>query len=131
MNYNNLTLRHFESPGNAGILAGAAVRRGAGGSRAQGTWVQFDVELAPRNGVLSIEAVRFLAYGCPHVIAVADWVAGRAVGGPAQPALPESVHALRARFDMPVEKLGRLLIIEDAWIAAVSASQGREVGGPA
>ena len=121
MNYNNLTWRHFESPASAGILTGAAVRRGAGGNRAQGTWVQFDVELAVRDAVLTVDAVRFLAYGCPHVIAVADWVAQQAAGRPAQRVLPESVQALRARFAVPVEKLGRLLIVEDAWIAAVSS----------
>jgi hypothetical protein len=29
------------------------------------------------------------------------------------------VHVLRDRFAVPVEKMGRLLIIEDAWLAAV------------
>jgi NifU-like protein involved in Fe-S cluster formation len=120
MNYSNLTWRHFGNPVCAGILTGAAVRRGAAGSRAQGTWVQFDVRTGSRNQELTVEAVRFLAYGCPHVIAVADWVAHKAVGGPAEPVLPESVHALRERFEVPIEKLGRLLIVEDAWIAALS-----------
>lgn len=68
-----------------------------------------------------VEAVRFLAYACPHVIAVADWIALEMPGRPAMPALPESVHALRARFEAPVEKLGRLFVIEDAWIAALSS----------
>jgi NifU-like protein involved in Fe-S cluster formation len=70
---------------------------------------------------VTIDAVRFLAFGCPHVIAVADWIAQAAVGKPAVPRLPESVAALRERFDVPVEKLGRLLIVEDAWFAAVSS----------
>jgi hypothetical protein len=39
-----------------------------------------------------------------------------------QPALPESVQAVRARFEAPVEKLGRLLIVEDAWTAAMRAA---------
>jgi NifU-like protein involved in Fe-S cluster formation len=120
MNYSDLTWRHFENPMCAGVLVGAAVRRGAGGSRAQGTWVQFDVRIGSRNQESTVEAVRFLAYACPHVIAVADWLAQKAVGGPAEPVLPESVHALRERFEVPIEKLGRLLIVEDAWIAALS-----------
>jgi NifU-like protein involved in Fe-S cluster formation len=121
MSYNNLTWQHFDNPACAGVLSGAAVRRGAAGSPAQGTWVQFDVRIGSRNQESIVEAVRFLAYACPHVIAVADWVAHRAVGGPADPVLPESVHALRARFEVPIEKLGRLLIVEDAWIAALSS----------
>ena len=126
MNYSNLTWRHFENPVRAGVLSGAAVRRGAAGGRAQGTWVQFDVQVGLRGQEPTVEAVRFLAYACPHVIAVADWVAQKTVGGPARPVLPESVHALRERFEVPIEKLGRLLIIEDAWIAALS-SPYREV----
>jgi NifU-like protein involved in Fe-S cluster formation len=121
MNYSNLTWRHFANPACAGVLTGAAVHRGAAGSRAQGTWVQFDVRIGSPNQESTVEAARFLAYGCPHVIAVADWLAQSAVGGPAEPVLPESVHALRARFEVPIEKLGRLLIVEDAWIAALSS----------
>ncbi len=66
-----------------------------------------------------IGSVRFLAFGCPHVIAVCQWVAERAVGLTVEPRLPENVQALRRRFEVPVEKLGRLLVVEDAWAAAV------------
>ena len=121
MNYSNLTWQHFNDPVCAGVLTGAAVRRGTAGSRAQGIWVQFDVQIGSRHQESIVEAVRFLAYACPHVIAVADWVAQKAVGGPSEPVLPESVPALRERFEVPIEKLGRLLIVEDAWIAALAS----------
>ena len=125
MNYSNLTWQHFNNPVCAGVLTGAAVRRGAAGSRAQGIWVQFDVQIGSRHPESIVEAARFLAYACPHVIAVADWVAQKAVGGPSKPVLPESVPALRERFEVPIEKLGRLLIVEDAWIAALSSPYPR------
>ena len=115
MQYSALTRHHFDTAAAAGVLDGAGVQRGAAGSRSLGTWVQFDVR---REGGGTVREVRFLAFGCPHVIAVADWVALQAVGRPAVAALPESVEALRRRFAVPVEKLGRLLVIEDAWIAA-------------
>jgi NifU-like protein involved in Fe-S cluster formation len=122
MNYNELTLRYFETVPAAGVLAApgilrgaAGILRGAAGDRAHGTWVQFDLR-AP-GGV--IQEARFLAFGCPHTIAVAAWVAEHAVGCGLQAALPESVAQLRERFAVPVEKLGRLLVIEDAWVAAV------------
>ena len=121
MKYSELTLYYFETAPGAGVLAGPGVYRGAAGSRAQGTWVQFDVRVGSRDQESTVEAARFLAYACPHVIAVADWLAQRAVGRPAEPVLPESVHALRERFEVPIEKLGRLLIVEDAWIAALSS----------
>lgn len=114
MNYNELTRRYFESTGNAGELRGPGVFRGAAGSRAQGTWVQFDL----RINAGEIAAAKFLAFGCPHTIAVSAWLAEQAVGRQVTRLLPESVQALRERFGVPVEKMGRLLIIEDAWLAA-------------
>ncbi|HMK86727.1 MAG TPA: iron-sulfur cluster assembly scaffold protein [Steroidobacteraceae bacterium] len=118
--YSELTRRYFESAARAGVLEGARCFRGSAGSRAQGTWVQFDVQLAP--SARSLEEARFLAFGCPHVIAVSSWVAERASGLELGARLPESVEALRERFAVPTEKLGRLLIIEDAWIAALRAA---------
>jgi hypothetical protein len=121
MNYSNLTRQHFDNPVCVGVLTGAAVHRGAAGSRAQGTWVQFDVRIGLRDRQSTVETARFLAYACPHVIAVADWLAQKSVGALAEPVLPESVHRLRERFEVPIDKLGRLLIVEDAWIAALSS----------
>ncbi len=121
MHYNDLTRHHFEGAHHAGVLTGLPVRRGAAGSRAQGAWVQFEVRAGPTRAAGIVEAVRFLAYGCPHVIAIADWVAQQAVGREATRGLPGGIPELRRRFDVPIEKLGRLLIIEDAWIAAVSS----------
>jgi len=119
--YSPLTRLHFERTECAGTLAGPPARRGSAGSPAQGTWVQFDVRTAPEGAREVVAAARFLAYGCPHVIAVADWIARAAIGREAKALLPLTVHQLREQFDIPIEKLGRLLIVEDAWIAAISA----------
>ena len=133
MNYSELTLHYFETAQAAGVLAGPEVYRGAAGSREQGTWVQFDVQLSCGT----VRAARFLAFGCPHTIAVSAWVAEHAVGikigatlpvhvqlpesvqQPESVQLPESVQELSERFAVPLEKRGRLLIIEDAWSAAL------------
>ena len=124
MKYNELTRRYFESASCAGVLAGSGIFRGAAGSRAQGTWVQFDVQVNSKTRRGTIEAVRFLAFACPHVIAVAAWLAEQAVGQEMRGQLPESVQSLSERFGVPVEKLGRLLLVEDAWNAATSAAGG-------
>jgi NifU-like protein involved in Fe-S cluster formation len=117
MNYAESTQRRFESAENAGTLSGLGVLRGAAGSRAQGTWVQFDLRVAAGR----IQAARFLAFACPHTIAVADFIAGQAAGLAPGPELPESIQLLKTRFAVPTEKLGRLLIVEDAWRAAIRA----------
>lgn len=115
MKYSELTRRYFETAANAGELAGPDVFRGAAGDHAQGTWVQFDL----RIDAGAVSAAKFLAFACPHTIAVAAWLTEQALGRQLAPKLPESVQALRERFAVPIEKMGRLLIIEDAWLAAV------------
>jgi hypothetical protein len=140
MTYNELTRRHFETAAHAGTLTGPGVRRGAAGSRARGTWVQFDLAWRPGAQRQTLVEVRFLAFGCPHVIAVADWIAEQAVAQaalaehaepPALRGLPESLPELRQRFAVPTEKVGRLLIVEDAWIAAISPPSHPGVDGAA
>ena len=120
MRYSEVTLHYFRTVPAAGVLVGPGTGRGAAGARERGTWVQFDVRV--EEGI--IREARFLAFGCPHTIAVSAWVAEQAVGhgvGPV-PALPESVQALSERFAVPVEKRGRLLIVEDAWLEALESA---------
>jgi hypothetical protein len=127
VNYSPLTRRYFDRADGAGVLSGPRVVRAAAGSRAQGTWVQFDLAWRPpaappaAAAAPEIEAARFLAFACPHTIAVASWVVECSVGGTVSGRLPETVQAIARRFDVPVAKLGRLLIVEDAWAAAAAA----------
>jgi NifU-like protein involved in Fe-S cluster formation len=132
MTYNALTRRHFEQPARSGTLTGPDCHRGAAGSRSAGTWVQFDVRVARTGTATSVREARFLAFGCPHVIAAAALVAEEGDGAPLDPRLPHSIHALRERLDAPVEKLGRLFVVEDAWRAALrnAAAQSRAPAGP-
>jgi NifU-like protein involved in Fe-S cluster formation len=118
MKYNEQTRRYFQTAARAGVLSGPLVYRGAAGNREHGTWVQFDVQTA--SGIL--KEARFLAFGCPHTIAVAAWVAEQVLGQPVIRRLPDSVQAISLQFAVPVEKLGRLLIVEDAWLAAIDSA---------
>ena len=120
MIYNEITRRYFDAAPNVGSLPGSEIGRGGAGDREQGTRVQFDVRVADGQ----IQAARFLAFGCPHTIAVCAFVASVAEGTAAQRALPESPAALMRRFAMPAEKRSRLLIIEDAGhVAQLEAPQ--------
>ena len=124
MIYSDLTRRYFESAATAGELQGPDILRGAAGDKDQGAWVQFDLKVT--NGI--VEASRFLAFACPHTIAVAAWLTETAIGKPLRPSLPESTQALRARFEVPVEKMGRLLVIEDAWSRAAARLASSQAG---
>jgi NifU-like protein involved in Fe-S cluster formation len=122
VSYNELTRRYFHDPACIGTLEGPDCYRGAAGSRSAGTWVQFDIRLGRAGAEPRVREARFLAFGCPHVIAAASLVAEQAEGATPESRLPQSVHALRERLEAPVEKLGRLFVVEDAWIAALQAA---------
>ena len=130
MRYSELTRRHFEGPARVGTLSGLDCYRGAAGSRSSGTWVQFDVRLiaAAAGAAGRVREVRFLAFGCPHVIAAAALIAELAEGGSVDPRLPQSIQTLRERLEAPIEKLGRLFVVEDAWLAALRAAAGPRLG---
>jgi NifU-like protein involved in Fe-S cluster formation len=73
-------------------------------------WVRFQLQVVKDV----VAAAVFQAFGCPHTIAaastVADWLEGR----PVEAARRLDVKALCAGLEVPVEKLGKLLRIEDA-----------------
>jgi NifU-like N terminal domain len=111
--YSELTRRYFDTAPLAGTLGGEGVRRGVAGSREQGAWVQFELRIEAAR----VTDARFLAWGCPHTIAVAAWVAEQALGAAAGPQGGPDAQMLAAHFEVPAEKLGRLLLVEDAWAA--------------
>jgi NifU-like N terminal domain len=128
LSYNSLTLQYFNQASRAGSLLGAGVARGVAGERRSGAWVRFELQWA--RGQITDAA--FAAYGCPHVVAIAAWVTEQAIGRPLPAAgLPEPLTAIRRKFDLPVAKLGSLLVIEDAWAAAALAlnlAEGHTIG---
>ena len=98
-----------------------AVRGDAGEAedRTLHVWVRFQLQVV--DGVVA--AVGFQAYGCPHTVAaasvVADWLEGR----PVDAARALDVRAICAELELPVEKLGKLLRIEDAVAACWPAAR--------
>jgi NifU-like protein involved in Fe-S cluster formation len=112
MEYNAAVRRRFAAPGRARELPKGAPGLVAGEAedRSLNLWVRFELEIA--GGVVA--AAAFQAFGCPHTIAaasaVADWLDGRTV----EEARTLDVKAVCAELEVPVEKLGKLLRIEDA-----------------
>jgi NifU-like protein involved in Fe-S cluster formation len=109
--YSTLVIEHFERPRNSGRFEPAAnTIRGSAGRRSQGALFTLSARLAAQR----IEAVRFEAYGCPHCIAAGSWLSEHLLG-----ATRADLQAWRWReaaeaLQMPPEKWGRLLILEDA-----------------
>jgi hypothetical protein len=115
---NALARRYFRAgpcpPLDTGVLL-AGHRRGQAGRSADGTAVSFELEIA--GGI--VKSARSTCYGCPHTLAVAAWVRESLEGAPADAARLGTPFDWAAKFAVPHEKLGRLLVVEDALRAAL------------
>jgi NifU-like protein involved in Fe-S cluster formation len=61
-----------------------------------------------------VTGLRFQAWGCPHVIAAAEAFCAEFEGHAASDLLEFSVSGLMQSLSVPVEKSGRILVLEDA-----------------
>lgn len=125
MEYSQAVERHFTAPvrarelppGARGLVAGEAE------DRTLHVWARFQLQLVEDVVV----AAAFQVFGCPHTVAaasvVAEWLEGRSVAA----ARELDVKAVCAALAVPVEKLGKLLRIEDA-VAACFAPRRTEEG---
>jgi cysteine desulfurase len=95
-----------ELPGgpSEGVAAGEA------GGPGQEAWVRFTLQV--RGGL--VKSALFKAYGCPHTLAVTAWVAERLRGRSRTDLAPGAPAEWAETLAVPVEKLGRLLVVEDA-----------------
>ncbi|MBM4224427.1 MAG: aminotransferase class V-fold PLP-dependent enzyme [Gammaproteobacteria bacterium] len=121
-------LRDRDAPGPP---AGEGWHMGMAGSLREGARIRAYLRTRPAPAgesaaepaaASSIEALEFRAATCPAVRAVLDELQRRCVGRPlADPALGGPRDWAR-EFALPIEKLGRLLLVEDALRAAVAAA---------
>ncbi|MDH3273796.1 MAG: iron-sulfur cluster assembly scaffold protein [Gammaproteobacteria bacterium] len=96
----------FANPAHAGQLAdavGVLVED-------QGVRIAFSAQLAAGR----IDTLRFQAWGCPHVIAAAEAFCANYEGRITAELLDFSTSDLMQSLSVPVEKTGRILVIEDA-----------------
>jgi cysteine desulfurase len=94
-------------PGEPIILTAEA------GGPGEETWVRFHLTI--EGGI--VKAARFKAYGCPHTLAVLDWLSHRLPGRKRVDGPPGTPAIWSEELSVPVEKLGRLLVVEDALLA--------------
>ncbi|MDY6945692.1 MAG: iron-sulfur cluster assembly scaffold protein [Pseudomonadota bacterium] len=118
--YPAVVVDHFQQPRNGGHFeAGEGVIRGIAGSVAQGTMFVLSARVAGDR----VEAVRFEAYGCPHCIAAGSWLSERLVGLTLAELQAWNWRDADRVLRFPLEKRGRLLILEDA-VHALGAAWG-------
>jgi NifU-like protein involved in Fe-S cluster formation len=76
----------------------------------QGVRIAFSAQVAAGQ----IDTLRFQAWGCPHVIAAAEAFCADYEGRNIADLLEFSTSDLMQSLSVPVEKTGRILVIEDA-----------------
>lgn len=102
-----------DSPGGTVALhAGQAIGQvvGEAGGPGQEVWVRFRLRVVDGT----VKSALFKAYGCPHTLAVAAWVTQRLRGRGRADLVPGTPAEWAEALAVPVVKLGRLLVVEDA-----------------
>ena len=112
MDYGSEVEQRFLSPsrvgefeeGTPGLVSGEAQ------DRTLIVWIRYQVQ--EHDG--TIRAARFNVYGCPYTVAAADWAAEWVEGRSSEALTKLGMRERREALGVPVEKLGNLLVLEDA-----------------
>jgi NifU-like protein involved in Fe-S cluster formation len=99
-------------------LPGATALPGGEGTQVVGealaldrsTWIRFEARIA---GGRVADCV-FKAWGCPHTLAAAAWVVQGVRSHPVAGHTSIDAARLVRELEVPVEKMGRMLVVEDA-----------------
>jgi NifU-like protein involved in Fe-S cluster formation len=106
----------FASTPHAGFVdGGVSVRKDDQGVR---------VELSARAEGERVKELKFRAWGCPHLIAAAEAFCTGYGGQQVSHLLDFSVSGLMQTLAVPVEKTGRILVLEDAVRSLGAAIRG-------
>ena len=87
-----------------GVISGEA------GGPGEGTWIRFQLRVSADT----VKEARFKAFACPHTTDTAAWLCGQLPGRARTGLLPGTPAEWAQARGVPTEKLGRLLVVEDA-----------------
>ena len=104
--YSTTVRELFDAPAHAGDLDGGK------SVRLHEQDVRLVLAAASIEGRIS--AMRFRAWGCPHVIAACEAACAELEGRPVDALLEFSGNDLMENLPVPAEKTGRILVLEDA-----------------
>jgi NifU-like protein involved in Fe-S cluster formation len=115
--YSGLVLDLFRRLPGAGSLPSGAGSVVAGEAIAldRGAWVRFEARIEGGR----VADCAFRAFGCPHTLAAAALAATSLRARPLGEALAVDAARLARELDAPAEKMGRLLVVEDALRALI------------
>jgi NifU-like protein involved in Fe-S cluster formation len=98
-------------PGAAALPAGEGTQvAGESQELDRSSWVRFEARIA---GGCVADCV-FRAWGCPHTLAAAAWVAQEVRSRPVLECVSIDAARFARELEVPAEKMGRMLVVEDA-----------------
>ena len=112
LRYSTRVLELFRRlPGTAALPAGEGTEvAGEALALDRGAWVRFQARIA---GGRVADCV-FRAWGCPHTLAAAAWIVQELRSHPVAGRAAIDAARLARELDVPPEKMGRMLVVEDA-----------------
>lgn len=113
--YHERVLAHFAKPVHAGDLQARYPVEVQGEAAEPGGGCQVKLSAGVSGHVY--REVRHRVFGCPHLIAAAEEWCRRSEGRPVTAAPRFERAELMSLLRVPVEKAGRILLLEDAWLA--------------
>jgi NifU-like protein involved in Fe-S cluster formation len=113
--YHERVLAHFAKPVHAGDLQQRYPVEVRGEAAEPGGGCQVKLSAGVSGQVY--REVRHRVFGCPHLIAAAEEWCRRSEGRPVTAASRFERAELMSLLRVPVEKAGRILLLEDAWLA--------------
>ena len=71
-----------------------------------------------------VREMRFRVWGCPHLIAAAEWLCEQCESGPVSALKDFPLPDIMRQLSVPVEKTGRILLLEDALKSLMALNSG-------
>jgi len=123
--YNEQVRGLFQNPRHTGDAAAGNGRRYEARASESTAGAQILLIAGVTEGILA--ALRFRVFGCPHLIAAAEATCERFEGGAVNKLQEFNVSDLMETLGVPVEKMGRILLLEDAIQALLSQVDGKAI----
>jgi len=114
--YSAAVEQYFRRP--AGELRGGC--HGRAGSYREGAIVCFSANVVDGQ----LRELGFRSYACPHIMAACGWLVEELEGRPPEALQELDLEQLIEKFEIPVEKMGKLLILKDAARACYESCRG-------
>lgn len=110
--YNALTVALFAAPAHVGDLQHKYAKSALAQASESAAGAKLQLAVGMVEGKL--QEIRFRAFACPHLVAAAEWLCKEYEGRSLEDLAGFRAADCMVPLAIPVEKIGRILLLEDA-----------------